>query len=132
MKEQEISQQLRASVEEDGRVTCAAMNRIAGHLDVEPLEVGKVATELDIRAAQCQLGLFGHGPRGEGKGRVVRSDLPVSAELAARIRAALVDGNLACATAWEIASELKLTRLDLGNAAESLGTGISPCQLGFF
>jgi hypothetical protein len=130
--DQNIADELRSAVEEDGRVTCASMHRVARHLDVEPVEVGNVATALDIRASQCQLGLFGHGPRGEGKGRIVRSDVQVSDELGERIHAALVDGNLSCAAAWEIASEFKLPRLEVGNAAETVGVGITPCQLGFF
>jgi hypothetical protein len=130
--DQDIARELRSSLEQDGRVTCAAMNRIARHLDVDPTEVGRVSSELDIRASQCQLGLFGHAPRGEGKGRIVRSDLPVSDELEARIRASAEDGRISCAELWEIASEFKLPRLDLGSAAETLGIDITPCQLEFF
>lgn len=132
MKDQRIVQELRDSLEEDGRVTCATMHRIAGKLDVEPLVVGDTATDLEIQASQCQLGLFGHGPRGQGKGRIVHSQAEVSEELAARIRGAVVNDKLPCDAAWDIASEFKLTRLDLGNAAETLGLFISPCQLGFF
>jgi hypothetical protein len=119
MKDREIEDQIRASLEDDGRITCAMMHAIARRLGLEPIEVGRTATALDIHASQCQLGLFD-------------SSVDVSEELADRIRAALVDGRLSCADAWEIASALKLKRLDLGNAAEALGLPISPCQLGFF
>jgi hypothetical protein len=132
MKDREIEDQIRASLEDDGRITCAMMHAIARRLGLEPIEVGRTATALDIHASQCQLGLFGHGPKGQGKGRIIDSSVDVSEELADRIRAALVDGRLSCADAWEIASALKLKRLDLGNAAEALGLPISPCQLGFF
>jgi hypothetical protein len=132
MMNQEIGEELRASLEEDGRITCALMHSIARKLGVEPITVGGSATELDIHAAQCQLGLFGHAPRGEGKGRIVSPDVDVSEVLADRIRASLEEGRLPCAIAWEIAGELKVKRLDLGNAAEALGVQISPCQLGFF
>jgi hypothetical protein len=132
MKDREIGEQARASLEDDGRITCATMHKIARKLDVGPLDVGRVTTTLDIRAAQCQLGLFGHGPRGQGKGRIIDSSVDVSQELADRIRAALVNDQLPCAAAWQIAGEMKLKRLDLGNAAEALGVPISPCQLGFF
>ena len=132
MKDQEIIEELRASLEDDGRVTCATMNRIAGKLDVEPMEVATVANDVDIRASQCQLGLFGHGAKEEGKGRIVQSGVEVSEEVAKRIRDAQVDGRMSCATVWEIASEFKLKRLDLGNAVETLGISIAPCQLGFF
>jgi hypothetical protein len=132
MMNQEIVEEIRTSVEDDGRITCATMHSIARKLGVEPVEVGRTATELDVHAAQCLLGLFGHVPRGQGKGRIVTPDVDVSEELAGRIRARLEEGRLSCAAAWEIASELKLRRLDLGNAAEKLGIPVSPCQLGFF
>lgn len=132
MSEQGIAEKLRASQGEDGRVSCAAMHRIARELGVEPLEVGDAATALDIQASQCQVGLFGHGPKEEGKGRIIKSGMDVSDDLTTRIRGALEGGQLPCAAAWGIASEFKLTRLDLGNAAETLGIHISPCQLGFF
>ena len=132
MKDQEIIEELRASLEDDGRVTCATMHRVAGKLDVEPIEVATVANDVDIRASQCQLGLFGHGAKEEGKGRIVQSGVEVSEEVAKRIRDAQVDGRMSCATVWEIASEFKLKRLDLGNAVETLGISIAPCQLGFF
>ena len=132
MRDQQIADELRTSLEDDGRVTCAAMHGVAGKLDVEPIEVGKIADELDIPASQCQLGLFGHAPRGEGKGRIVQSGVEVSEELADRLRSAAVNGQLSCAVAWEIAGEFRVKRLDLGNAAETLGISIAPCQLGFF
>jgi hypothetical protein len=132
MTDQDIVNELRTSAEDDGRVTCATMHGIARKLGVEPIEVGNVASEADVHASQCQLGLFGHSPRGQGKGRIVRADVEVSDELAEQMRAALVDGRLPCAAAWDIATELKLKRLDLGNAAETLDLSIAPCQLGFF
>jgi hypothetical protein len=132
MKDREIEREVRASLEDDGRITCATMHTIARRLGVDPIEVGKTATGLDIHASQCQLGLFGHGPKGQGKGRIIVSGVDVNEELADRIRVALVDGQLPCVAAWEIASELKLKRLDLGNAAEAMGIPVSPCQLGFF
>jgi hypothetical protein len=127
-----IADKIEASLEDDGRLPCPGAFKITRELEVEPLEVGDVTTNLDISVSRCQLGLFGHGPREEGKGRIVQSGMAVGEELAARIRGALVNGRLPCADAWEIASEFKLTRLELGNAAETLGIRVSPCQLGFF
>jgi hypothetical protein len=133
MTDQEIiSQKIRASLEDDGRLSCATAHETAQELEVDPLVVGDSATALDIQISLCQLGLFGHGTRGEGKGRVVHSGVEVREELAARVREALVRDRLPCSAAWEIARELKLTRLELGNVAETLGVRISPCQLGFF
>jgi hypothetical protein len=127
-----IADRIKASLEDDGRLPCPKAFKIARELEAEPLEVGDVATNLDISVSRCQLGLFGHGPKEEGKGRVVQAGMAVGEELAARIRGALVKGRLPCSVAWEIASEFKLTRLELANAAETLGIRVSPCQLGFF
>jgi hypothetical protein len=132
MTDEEIGRALRTSAEDDGRVTCATMHRIARKLGVEPLEVGRAATEAEIHASQCQLGLFGHSAKGQGKGRIVRADVEVGDELAEQMRSSLANGRLPCAAAWDIATELKLSRLDLGNAAETLDIPIAPCQLGFF
>ena len=132
MRDRDIADALRESAEEDGRVSCATMHKIARELGVEPIEAGDAATTLGIQGSQCQVGLFGHGPKSEGKGRIVEPGMDVSDDLEARICGALEGGRLPCATAWDIASEFKLKRLDLGNAAETLGIRISPCQLGFF
>ena len=132
MSEEEIAEQLRETQAEDGRVSCPAMHAIARRLGVDPAVVGKTCTELGIRASDCQLGLFGHGLLREGKGRVVRSDVEVSDELAARIRAAAPDGRISCAELWKIASEFKVPRLFLGSVAETIGVKITPCQLSFF
>jgi hypothetical protein len=132
MNDQRIAEQLRASLEEDGRATCATMHRIAAKFAVEPSVVGDTATDLQIQASECQLGLFGHGPKGQGKGRIIQAPVEVSEELADRMRGAVVNNRLSCEAAWELAGEFKLARLDLGNAAETLGLSISPCQLGFF
>lgn len=132
MSEQEIAEQLRGARAEDGRVSCSAMHAIARRLGVDPADVGRTCTEMGIQASDCQLGLFGHGLMGEGKGRVVRSDVAVSDELAARIRSAAPDGRISCAELWKIASEFKVPRLFLGSAAETIGVKITPCQLSFF
>lgn len=133
MVDQEIiADKIKASLEDDGRLPCPKAFKIARELEVEPLEVGDVATGMDISVSRCQLGLFGHGPKEEGKGRIIQSGMPVGEEMAARIRGALVRGRLPCTAAWEIASEFNLTRLELANAAETLDIRVSPCQLGFF
>jgi hypothetical protein len=128
----DIAGRIRASLEEDGRLSCATAHHIARKLEVDPMEVADVATELDVSISRCQLGLFGHSPKGQGKGAVVESGMEVSDALAAAIRARLANGRLSCTAAWEVASAFKLTRLQMGSAAETLGVPISPCQLGFF
>ena len=51
----------------DGQLRCATAFGVAGELGVQPLAVGLAANELDVALSHCQLGLFGYGPKAEGK-----------------------------------------------------------------
>jgi hypothetical protein len=75
------------------------------------------------------LGLFGYG---SNKGKSLEPAQEVGEELQARIEDGVVEGGLPCASAWDIASELTMKRLDVANATESLGIRITQCQLGCF
>jgi len=116
----------------DGALPCADAFRIAKELKVAPAEVGRAADELGVKVSRCQLGLFGYGPKAEGKHRIVRPLAEVPPELAAEVQARLVEGRLPCAAAWAVAERLGRTRLEVSGAAEALGVRISRCQLGCF
>ncbi len=117
----------------DGQLPCASAFVIAQRFGVEPLQVGREADALGVRLSKCQLGLFGYGPKAEGKHRRVKPMKDVPPELATAIRAALgEDGKLSCAAAWQIASELGLPKRMISDAAEGLGVRIAHCQLGAF
>lgn len=126
---QEIVGGIRASLTE-GKLPCPSAFKVARRLEVSPQQVGEVSDELGIRISRCQLGLFGYGPTNKDK-----SLEPVSAggeELERRIRARVIGDGLPCATAWDIAGELTVKRIDVARAAESLGIRITQCQLGCF
>jgi hypothetical protein len=125
---QQIGAQIKESLTED-RLPCASAFKIARRLEVSPQQVGKVADELGVKISRCQLGLFGHG---SDKGKSLEPAQEVGEELQARIRGGVVEGGLPCAIAWDIASELTMKRIDVANAAESLGIRITQCQLGCF
>jgi hypothetical protein len=55
-----------------------------------------------------------------------------SAEMQARIQAAAPEGKIACAAAFRLAEELKITRQELGNLLNNLHIKIVQCQLGCF
>lgn len=116
-----------------GELPCASAFVIAQRLGVEPLKVGQAADELGVRLSKCQLGLFGYGPKAEGKHRRVEAMKEVPDDLAAAIRAALgADGKLSCIAAWQIAAQFGIPRQQVSNAAEGLGVRIGHCQLGAF
>jgi len=112
----------------DGKLSCGAAFRIAENLNVNPLRVGQMADELEVRLNHCQLGLFGY----DGEEAIVRPAEGVSPELELAIREGLVVGRLPCAVAWALANRFDIRKLDVANAAEKLGIRIGQCQLGAF
>ena len=101
---------------------------IASELVVKPHDVGKTADLLEMRLSKCQLGLFGYQP----VKRIVKSTKQISTDLEHGIQEGLEDGRLPCITAWKIAEELGLRKMEVSSACQSLGIKISSCQLGAF
>lgn len=117
---------------EDGQLPCATAHELAHEFDVEPLAVGQVANEANIRISRCQLGLFGYGPKAEGKHKIVHAMEDVPERLAARLRAAAGEDGIACDAIWQIADELGYLRIEASSAVEAMGIRVSRCQLGCF
>jgi len=121
------------AVLEQGQLPCEVAFELAKKLKVTPRQIGNACDEGGIRLSRCQLGLFGYGPKSEGKHKTVRAMDKVPPELESAIRAAVKkDGNISCAAAWKIARSLKVEKMTVSNAAETLGIRITPCQLGAF
>jgi len=130
--EERIADALCRSVDEEGMLSCAAAFRVAEELGLDPLMVGQAADELGIRLNRCQLGLFGYGPKAEGRHKVVEPALGVEPDLAQAIQDGLVGGRLPCRTAWDIAAAARIPKMTVSAAAEKLGLKIARCQLGAF
>lgn len=130
--ESPIAEAIRRHLDSEGMLPCAAAFRVAEELGVEPLEVGRTADEMGVKLNRCQLGLFGYGPKVEGRHKVVRPAETVSPELAQAIRDNLSEGRLTCKAAWDIAAAFRIPKMDVAAAAERLGVRISRCQLGAF
>ena len=123
---------LKKAIEEvlvDGKLLCARAFGVAGKMGVDPIEVGRVATEQSIKISHCQLGLFGY-PKGERPVEKMRGQ--VTDELREAVSLRLVDGQLPCAVAWQIASDLKVAKMLVSATAEELHIRIRACQLGCF
>jgi len=117
----------------DGHLPCPFALAIAHELGLPPLEVGRTADAQKVRISRCQLGLFGYGPKAEGKSKIVQAMLQVPDDLAARLRAALNPaGQLTCAAAFAVAQEAQRPRQEIANAAQALDIHIAACQLGCF
>jgi hypothetical protein len=74
------------------------------------------------------LGLFGYKP----DKKAVKAKPPKSRQLKEAIQDALVDEQLACIQAWDIASRFNVPKMDVSGACEALSIKIKPCQLGAF
>jgi hypothetical protein len=116
----------------DGRLGCAAAHALAAEYGVEPLAVGLAANAAGVRVSHCLLGLFGYGPKSEGKHKIVQPMQAVPDELADRLRAAAGPEGISCLDVWRIAEEQGMGRLKASGAVEALGLRVSTCQLGCF
>ena len=116
----------------DGRLPCAQAHALAAEYGVEPLAVGQAADAGGVRISHCLLGLFGYGPKSEGKHKIVQPMEAVPDELAARLRAAAGPEGISCLEMWRVATEFGMGRLKVSGAVEALGLRVSSCQLGCF
>ncbi len=125
-------QQALAGRLENGKLACAEAHALAAEYGLEPLAVGQAADAAGVRMFRCQLGLFGYGPKSEGKHKIVQPMETVPQEMADRLRAAAGADGISCREIWRIAAELGTTRLEASGAVETLGLRVSSCQLGCF
>lgn len=117
---------------EKGKLPCAVAHYIAASLNLDPIEVGRVATKTGTKIYQCQLGLFGYGRKGKSEYKITGRKVDVDQEVLDLIKAQVTDGRISCARLWEIADSQGIMRNEAGNAADSLGIKVTPCQLGAF
>ncbi|MFH2218836.1 MAG: hypothetical protein ABII68_04140 [Pseudomonadota bacterium] len=113
---------------ENGKITCAEAFAVSGEQGAPPSEVGFTIDSLDLRIAECQLGLFGYRPRK----KIVRPADSVSGEMEGAIRDAMVENRLSCISAWKIAERFGVGKMEISSACEALKIKIGACQLGAF
>jgi hypothetical protein len=117
---------------EHGKLPCNQAFAIAQLLGLEPLTVGLAANETGIRISRCQLGLFGYGPKAEGKHKIVHAMGEMPERLAARLRAEADGEEILCRAVWKAADGLGYSRIEASSAVEAMGLKVSRCQLGCF
>lgn len=117
----------------DGQLACADAHQVAARLGIPPLQVGKAVNRAtNLRFYRCQLGLFGYGPKPEGKHKIVLKADHVPSEIQAAINSRLRDRCISCRDIWEVADQFKYPRLGIANIIEAMGLKVTPCQLGCF
>ncbi|MEA2102059.1 MAG: hypothetical protein U9P80_05740 [Thermodesulfobacteriota bacterium] len=131
MKEEKILEMIELYPEE-GVLPCSVAHFIAEYLDVSPLDVGMAANHANVKLCLCQIGAFGYGRKGTSNYKIFKREVQVPEGVLDRIRQEAVDGRISCETLWDIARDEGVARPEVGNAADSLGMKITPCQLGAF
>jgi hypothetical protein len=109
-------------------ISCAEAHRIAGELGITPAEIGTAIDLLELRIVRCQLGLFGHGKKGEKTVPVENPDQ----RLVEQITAQCESGKITCAALWVIADTLKRPRMEAAAVCEGMDIRVRACQLGAF
>lgn len=112
----------------ENRISCARAFRVAATTGAPPDQVGAAIDIEEISLEKCQLGLFGYGP----ERKILHPLEEVPPKLKKAVEESLVEGRLPCASAWEIAKRLRLSRVTVASACETLKIRISRCQLGAF
>jgi len=111
----------------DNKLSCSKVFEICNENSIFPDIAGFTMDQYRMKISFCQLGLFGYP---EGK-KIPVCDT-VSNDLKDEILSYLEDNKLPCAAAWNIASEMKIRKMDVSAACEKLGIKIGRCQLGAF
>ena len=132
LKDKKLAEAIRGRLREN-LLTCTAAFSVAEDEGVDPLVVGQTADAIQVHLSRCQLGLFGYPGHAKGwaTARVGENSFPE--ELEEALRAARDrDGNLSCASAWELAEQFGISRIEVGFISDRLGVRIRQCQLGAF
>jgi len=116
----------------DGQLPCIAAHAIAQLLALPPSRVREAADQQEVRISQCQLGMFGYGPKSEGRSKLVRTAVRVPPDLRAALDDRSKDGRIPCVVCWQVASEMGVERLVVSEVAEAMGLRLVNCQLGCF
>jgi len=131
LHDSEVKPEIEAALKQlvsNGELPCAIAFKIAADLNIEPGDVGITADLLEMRLTKCQLGLFGYQPAKS----IVKPASEVSRDLEESIRKGLEDGKLSCVTAWRIAKDLGIRKMEVSSACEALELKICSCQIGAF
>lgn len=127
MKNDEIIDILKQSATEN-KITCAQVFAISQKQSIFPDLLGVALDKARIKICECQMGLFGCG----SGNKTVKPAESISEELEDLIFTYIENEKLSCQAAWDIASKLKIRKIDVASACEALKIKINKCQLGAF
>lgn len=114
--------------ENEGKITCAALHKIADTFKMSPSEAGIAADLMEFRISKCQLGLFGYGP----EKNILHTTTEPGSDLVEQIMQKTDNSRISCSSCWQIAEESKIGKIEVSRACESLKIKIFGCQIGSF
>ena len=109
-------------------ISCVRAFEIAEQLNVKPMEVGRTADLMNITVVKCRLGLFGYQP----ENKIVKAEETSNRALQDAVTGSSENNRLTCEKAWQIADQLKISKLKVSNVSQANGIKIKSCQLGAF
>ncbi len=112
----------------NNELPCAVAFEIAKDLGIAVGLVGITADLIDFRLVKCQLGLFGYYPQK----KMITPDTQLDPDLKDAVSEALINAQLPCKSAWEIASRFNIRKMTVSGVCEALKVKIKPCQIGAF
>lgn len=118
---------LRSIVDSDS-IDCASAFNLSRKLSLPTSETGLYLDHCNIRLKRCQIGLFGYG----SGNKLIKKLSSLDPSLSDRITSLTENDRLSCASVFIIASEFRISKVDVGNACETLGIKINGCRFGAF
>jgi hypothetical protein len=112
----------------EGTLACDRALLIANELGKSPQDIGIHLDLLEIRIAECQLGLFGFTPIK----RTVKEAEIIDPAIQKLIENGVEGGYISCETLLKIAEQNNVSLMTLSGTCEVLKIKIKPCQLGAF
>ncbi len=120
-----VNEAIRASLKE-GFLPCETAFEIAKKLRVSPVAVGDAADNLGIRVTDCRLGCFSVEKTAHDGAKTIRP------EIIRAVTAEIAKSPLTCAGVFSLAKRLKVSPLEIADAANAAHVKIHHCQLGCF
>jgi hypothetical protein len=121
-----LEARVRASLK-DSYLPCGVAFKIAAEENVPKIAVGEMTDRLGLRITNCQIGCFK-----VDKTLFDNPALKTDDEVVARLEKLKANDELTCVNVFELAKELKVTPMAVGNAASLRGWKVRQCQLGCF
>jgi len=112
----------------EGALICTRALLIAKELGIDPQQAGIYLDLLEVRIAECQLGLFGFTP----VKRLVKKAETIDPAMRQLIEEAMENDCVPCESLLKIANSCNVSPMTLAGICEALDIHIKPCQLGAF